>query len=74
MIVGQTQISGRNLLGGKVRPEHKVHNLNAIYELIPYTMWERQYLKNLYVSTACYGDSFKFLYLDIVRTSQETYI
>jgi hypothetical protein len=28
--------------------------------------------KHPYASTACYGDSFTFLYVDDVRTSQET--
>jgi hypothetical protein len=30
--------------------------------------------KHLWASTACYGDSFAFLYVDHVRTSQETHL
>jgi hypothetical protein len=34
-------------------------------------MWDSQHLTTLWASTACYGDSFTFLYVDDVRTSQE---
>jgi hypothetical protein len=30
--------------------------------------------KHLWASTDCYGDSFTFLYIDDVRTSQETHL
>jgi hypothetical protein len=35
-------------------------------------MLDSQYLTNLQASTACYWDSFTLLYVDDVRTSQET--
>jgi hypothetical protein len=30
--------------------------------------------KHLWTSTACYGDSFTYVYVDDVRTSQETHL
>jgi hypothetical protein len=35
-------------------------------------MWDSQRLTTLYASTACYEDSFIVLYVDDIRTSQET--
>jgi hypothetical protein len=35
-------------------------------------MWGPSYLTTLYASTACYRDSFTLLYVDDVRTAQET--
>jgi hypothetical protein len=32
----------------------------------------RNFLQEAHASTACYGDSFTFLFVDDVRTSQET--
>jgi hypothetical protein len=34
-------------------------------------MWAPQHLTTTQASTACYGDSFTFLYADEDRTSQE---
>jgi hypothetical protein len=45
-------------LGSKPRPVRAADNLNAIYELILYTMWDPQHPTTLQASTACYGDSF----------------
>jgi hypothetical protein len=56
-----TEMSTRNLLGGKGRPARKVDNLTAICELIVQKMWEPLRLTNLWASTACYRESFTFL-------------
>jgi hypothetical protein len=56
-------------LGIKQRPGHKADNFTAICEPIFYTMWDPEHLTTLQASTACYGDSFTFLYVDDVRTS-----
>jgi hypothetical protein len=55
-----TEMSTRNLPGGKGRPAGKDDNLTAICEPIIYKMWELRRLTNLCVSEACYRDSFTF--------------
>jgi hypothetical protein len=55
-----TEISTRNLPGGKGRPVRKADNLTAICEPTVYKMWEPQRLKTQWTSTACYSDSFTF--------------
>jgi hypothetical protein len=50
-----TEMSTRNLPGGKGRPEHKADKLIAICELSAKKMWEPRRLTNLRASTACYG-------------------
>jgi hypothetical protein len=52
-----TEMSTRNLPGGKGRPALKADNLTAICEQIVY-MWESGRLKTLWAFTACYRDSF----------------
>jgi hypothetical protein len=42
-----TEMSTRNLPGGKGRPVLKADNLTAICELIVYKMWEPRRLANL---------------------------
>jgi hypothetical protein len=37
-------------------------------------MWDIQYLTTLQTYTACYKDSFTFLYVDDIRTPQETHL
>jgi hypothetical protein len=56
-----TEMSTRNILGGKGRPVRKADNLTAIYEPIVCKMWEPRRLTNLWAFTACYRDSFAFL-------------
>jgi hypothetical protein len=56
-----TEMSTRNLLGGKGRPARKVDKLTAIYEPIAKKMWEPRRLTTLRASTACYRDSFTFI-------------
>jgi hypothetical protein len=53
-----TEISTRNLLGGKGRPAPKAHNLTAICEPIVWKIWEPRPLTTLWTSTACYRDVF----------------
>jgi hypothetical protein len=53
-----TEMSTRNLPGGKGRPARKADNLTAICEPIVYKMWEPQRLTALWAFTACYRDSY----------------
>jgi hypothetical protein len=55
-----TQISTRNISGGKGRPARKADNLTAICEPIVYKMWEPQHLRTLWAPTACYRYTFTF--------------
>jgi hypothetical protein len=57
-----TEMSTRNLPGGKGRPARKADNLTAICESIVYKMWEPRRLTTLWAFTACYRDSFTFHY------------
>jgi hypothetical protein len=56
----QTEMSTRNLPGGKRWPARKTDNLTAICEPSVYKMWEPRCLQNRLVSTACYRESFTF--------------
>jgi hypothetical protein len=49
-----TEMSTRNLPGGKGRPAHRADNLTAICD----KMWEPRRLTTLWDFTACYRDSF----------------
>jgi hypothetical protein len=55
-----TEMSTRNLPGGKGQPASKVDNLTVIYEPIVYKVWEPRRLTTLMASTACYRGSFTF--------------
>jgi hypothetical protein len=57
-----TEMSTRNLPGGKGRPVRKADNLTAICEAIVYKMWEPRRLATLWASMACYRDSFTFTF------------
>jgi hypothetical protein len=57
-----TEMSTRNLPGGKGRPALKIDNLTAICELIVGEMWKLRLLTTLWASRACYKDSFTFIY------------
>jgi hypothetical protein len=50
------------ILGAKRRPVREADNLTAICEQIVWKMWERRPLTNLWAFTACYRDSFTFIY------------
>jgi hypothetical protein len=64
MALGSTQLltemSTRNLPVGKGRPARKADNLTAICEPIAWKIREPQCLTTVWVSTACYRDSFTF--------------
>jgi hypothetical protein len=53
-----TEMSTRNLPGGKGRPTRKADILTAICEPIVYKMWEPRRLTTLWASTACSRDTF----------------
>jgi hypothetical protein len=55
-----TEMSTKDLLGGKGRPLHKADNLTAIYDPIVYKMWEPRRLTTLWASTACYKYNYNF--------------
>jgi hypothetical protein len=62
-----TEMSIRNLPGGKGRPARKADNLTAICEPVVKKMWEPRHLTTLWDFTACYRDSvpnmhWKYLY------------
>jgi hypothetical protein len=56
-----TEISTRNLHGGKGRPGRTADNLTVICEPIFWKLWEPRRLTTLCTSTACYRDIFTFL-------------
>jgi hypothetical protein len=58
-----TEMSTRNLPGGKGRSARKADKLTAICEPIVYKMWEPRRLTTLLASTACYRDSVTFFLL-----------
>jgi hypothetical protein len=66
-----TEMSTRNLPGGKGRPESKFGNLTIICEPIVWKMWEPQRLTTLLASTACYSDSFTFISRQLDGGAQE---
>jgi hypothetical protein len=53
----QTEMTTRNLPGGKGQLARKVDNLTAIYEPIVWKMWELRHLTTLWSCMACYKDS-----------------
>jgi hypothetical protein len=58
-----TEMSMRNLPGGKGQPARKADNITTICEPIVYKMWDPRRLKTLCSSTACYRNSFIFTFL-----------
>jgi hypothetical protein len=65
MALGSTQLltemSTRNLPGGKGRQVRGADNLTAICEPIVYKMWEPRHLTILWAFTACYGIALPFI-------------
>jgi hypothetical protein len=57
-----TEMSTRDLPGGKGRQAREGDNLTAICELIVWKMWEPRRLTTLWFFTACYRDSFTFFF------------
>jgi hypothetical protein len=56
----QTEMSTRNLPGGKGWLMHKAINLMAISKPIIWKIWEPRRLRILWASTGCYRDDFTF--------------
>jgi hypothetical protein len=63
------EMSTMNLPGGKGRSVRKADNLTVICEPTVYKMWEPRCLTTLWVSTACYRDSFTFIFLYYTYTN-----
>jgi hypothetical protein len=61
-----TEMTTREVSGGKGRPAHKADNLTAICEPIVKKMWEPRRLTALWATTACYRDSFTFIIIIII--------
>jgi hypothetical protein len=57
-----TEMSTRNLPGGKRRPVREADNLTAICEPIVQKMWEPRRLTTLWAFMVCYRDSFTFFF------------
>jgi hypothetical protein len=57
-----TEMSTRNLPGGKGRAARKADKLTAICEPNVQIMWDPQRLTTLWASMACYRDSFTFTF------------
>jgi hypothetical protein len=57
-----TEMSARNLSGGKKRPARKADSLTATFEPIVYKMWEPPCLTTLWAFRACYRDIFTLLF------------
>jgi hypothetical protein len=55
-----TEMSTKNLAGGKGQPGHKADNLTTISEPIFYKIWDPQQLTILWASMACYRDIITF--------------
>jgi hypothetical protein len=55
-----TEMSTRNLPGGRGLPARGADNLTAIFESIVYKIWEPRRLTTLWAFMACYRDSFTF--------------
>jgi hypothetical protein len=53
-----TEMSTKNLPGGKAEPAGGADNLTAICEPTVYKMWEPRRLTTLWAFMACYRDSF----------------
>jgi hypothetical protein len=67
----RTEMSTRNIPGGKGRPAHKAGNFTAICEPTVFKMWGPRRLTTLWTSTACYRDSFAFFFFLLVRPMRQ---
>jgi hypothetical protein len=59
-----TEMSTRNLREGKGQPARGTDNLTAICESV-YKIWEPRHLTTLWAFTACYRDSFTFIFFTV---------
>jgi hypothetical protein len=64
-----TEMSTRNLPGGKARPARKAY-LAAMCESITYRMWDPRRLTTLLAFMAFYRDSFTFTVVKIIVLCQ----
>jgi hypothetical protein len=64
LILPLTEMSTRNLTGGKGRPESEADNF-AVCEPPVLKMWKPRRLTTIWASRACYRDSFLCLYITI---------
>jgi hypothetical protein len=55
-----TEMSTRNLPGGKRRPAVRADKLTTICVPIVWKMWEPRSLTSVWASKACYRDNFTF--------------
>jgi hypothetical protein len=69
-----TEMITRNLPGGKGRLARKADNLTAICKPIVCKMWKPRRLTTLWVSTACYRDSFTFTFTGINKICSRNFI
>jgi hypothetical protein len=58
-----TEMSTRNLPGGKGQPACKADSLTAICEPIVWKMWEPRRLTTLWATMACYRGTFIYIYI-----------
>jgi hypothetical protein len=65
-----TEMSTRNLPGGKRQLVHKADNLTAICESIVYKTWEPRCLTTLWASTAYYWGSITFFFYSSKMSGQ----
>jgi hypothetical protein len=61
-----TEMSIRNIPGGKGRPTREADNLTVICEPTVKKLWEPRPLITLWAFTSCYRDSFTLLLLPII--------
>jgi hypothetical protein len=57
-----TEMSTRNLPGGKGPWARKADNVTAIYDPIVYKMWDPRPHTTQWATSACYRDSFTFTF------------
>jgi predicted transcriptional regulator len=62
-----TELSMRNLPGGKGRPAHKAYNLTAICKAIIEKMLEPHRLESLWATIACFRDNFTFFNAYLIK-------
>jgi hypothetical protein len=58
-----TEMSPKNLPGGKGWPARNADNLTVIWEYCLEKIWESRRFTTLWTFTACYRDSFTFTYI-----------
>jgi hypothetical protein len=58
-----TEMSTRNLLGGKGRPAHKADDFTAVCGKAIQKMWEPQHFITPWATTTSYRDNFTFFFL-----------